>query len=300
MENKKETIQYHHIIQAVYDTAWIITRAKMTDIITFLDKKITGLNTQSDFSLQAKPTYQIQNGIALIPVFGVISQRVNLIQQFSGGTSTELLKLDIRAAMEDDEVIAVILDTDSPGGSVDDIANVSDLIYNFRSRKPIIAISNSLMASAAYWIGSAADRVIMGSPTAESGSIGVVAVHRDISKMEELEGVKTTEIYSGKYKRITSQYAPLTKEGEETIREKVDYIYSLFIEAVARNRGVSAGEVSEKMADGRLFTGQLAVDAGLADSMEDIDSLIKRLTTKSKPSTTIGTRREINMGEDTL
>lgn len=272
------------IIEAVYDRPWAITREKLTDIVDFLDKRAQGLSIDvSAFDNGTeKGAYQVKDGVAVIPVFGVMSQKMNLMQRISGGVSTEILRRDIQDAIRRSDVKAIILDMDTPGGAVEDIPVLSDFIYAVRGQKPIVAVANSSMASAGYWIGSAADRVIMASATAISGSIGVVAVHRDISKYEEKQGIKTTEITAGTYKRIVSQYRPLSEEGEEVLQRHADYIYSLFVEAVARNRGISIDEVLSNMADGKLFIGQQAVDAGLADDVESFDSVFTRLAEGKK------------------
>jgi len=109
------------------------------------------------------------------------------------------------------------------------------------------------------------------------GSIGVVATHVDVSRAESARGVKTTEITAGKYKRIASSYEPLSAEGRASIQEQVDAIYEGFVEAVADGRGVSVRTVLSKMADGRVFIGKRAVDAGLADGVLSRDALIEQL-----------------------
>jgi len=134
------------------------------------------------------------------------------------------------------------------------------------------------MASAAYWIGSAADAVYISGDTSQVGSIGVVAAHMDISKAEEMIGVKTTEITAGKYKRIASRHAPLSQEGRQTMQEMVDYVYSAFVGDVAKHRGVSEEQVLEQMADGRIFFGRQAVNAGLVDGVSTMEELIGKLS----------------------
>jgi signal peptide peptidase SppA len=131
-----------------------------------------------------------------------------------------------------------------------------------------------MMASAAYWIGSAADQVYIGADTAAVGSIGVVASHTDYSRREEMLGIKTTEIYAGKYKRIASEHQPLSADGREYMQETVDYLYSVFVGEVAKQRGSDPETVHQNMADGRIFTGQQAVSAGLVDGVSTLDQLI--------------------------
>lgn len=220
--------------------------------------------------------YDVVNGVAILGLDGVLAKKMNLFMQISGGTSTQIAANDFRAALNDSDVSAIILAIDSPGGTVDGTQELADLIYASRDQKPIIALADGMMASAAYWIGSAASKIFMSSDTATIGSIGVVAAHMDVSRAEDMRGVKTTEITAGKYKRIASQYGPLTPEGRATMQDQVDQTYSVFVNAVARNRGVSADTVVQDMADGRVFIGQQAIDAGLVDGVSTLDALIAR------------------------
>ncbi len=218
--------------------------------------------------------YEVVEGVAIIPIDGVIAKRMNLFTQISGGVSTDLLARDFKAAVNDPSVKAIVLAIDSPGGTVDGTVDIARLVYESRGIKPIVAYTDGIMASAAYWIGSAADKVYIGNDATLVGSIGVVATHQDISKAQELAGVKTTEVYAGKYKRIVSQYAPLSEAGQAYLQDRVDYLYSVFISAVADNRGVAVEKVLKVMADGKVFSGRQAVEAGLVDGVATLDALI--------------------------
>jgi len=214
---------------------------------------------------QDKDNYQILNGIAVIPITGIIAKRMNLFTQISGGVSTQLIGRDITDALAAPDVRGIILDIDSPGGTVDGTQELAQLILQGREIKPIVAYSDGMMASAAYWIGSAAHKVYISGDTVHIGSIGVVATHVDYSAYDKKRGLKRTEIYAGRYKRIASQTKPLSKEGKQSIQDQVDYLYSIFIDSVAQNRGVGAQTVLNNMADGKIFIGQQAIQAGLVD-----------------------------------
>ncbi|MBS0364911.1 MAG: signal peptide peptidase SppA [Proteobacteria bacterium] len=238
--------------------------------------------------------YDLIEGVAVVPMVGVLAKRMNLFTAISGGTSMQLLADAISQAVADPLARGVILAVDSPGGTVDGSQELSDLIFALRSSKPIVALADGMMGSAAYWIGSAAQAVYATSTTAQVGSIGVVATHQDVSGAEAQSGVKTTEITAGKYKRIASEYAPLTPEGRQAIQDQVDYTYSIFVDAVARNRDASVDSVLENMADGRVFMGQQAVDAGLADGIATLSQLITRMNAgQFDPVTTKETTMDI-------
>lgn len=226
---------------------------------------------------QARELYQNVNGVAVIAVEGVIAKKMNLFMDVSGGTSTQILGDAVRQALDDPSVQALVLNIDSPGGSVDGTQEVARQIFAARGQKPIVAYTDGMMASAAYWIGAAADQLYVSGDTTEVGSIGVVATHVDVSKMQEARGVKTTEIVAGKFKRVASSYAPLSDMGRATIQEQVDHVYSVFVQDVAAFRGVTPETVIKDMADGRIFLGQTAVTQGLVDGQRSLDSLLREL-----------------------
>lgn len=220
-------------------------------------------------------SYQVQDGVAIINIDGVIAKRANLFSQISGGVSTELVGRDLQSAMADAAVHSIILSIDSPGGTVDGTQTLANAVS--AATKPIVTLASGTMASAAYWIGSAANSVYITDSTTIVGSIGVVATHQDISKAQEQQGIKTTEVFAGQYKRIASNYAPLSKEGRQTMQDQVDYNYGIFVNAVAAQRKVSVDTVLADMADGRIFIGQQAIDAGLVDGVSTLGALVAQL-----------------------
>lgn len=221
--------------------------------------------------------YVVDQGVAVLSVEGVIAKRANMFSDISGGVSTQLLERDLQAALNDPAVHSIILSTDSPGGSVDGTQALASKVRAGTAQKPIVTLASGMIASAAYWIGSASSAVYLADGTTVSGSIGVVANHTDYSKARAERGVKVTEITAGKYKRIASDNAPLSKEGLQYMQAQVDYYYSLFVNDVATQRGVSVDTVLADMADGRIFIGQQGVDAGLADGIQSMAQVIALL-----------------------
>lgn len=215
---------------------------------------------------QHKP-YQVSDGVALLALDGVIAKRMNLFTRICGGVSTDLVGRDLAAALADREVSAIVMAIDSPGGTVDGTPELAEQVFRARSVKPVLAHSDGMICSAAYWIGAAAERVAISSDVVMAGSIGVVAKHVDISEAEAKRGVKTTEICAGTYKRIASQYEPLSAAGRQNIQEVVDHVYAVFVDAVGSYRGAEPGVVLERMADGRVFHGRQAIEAGLVDGV---------------------------------
>jgi len=223
--------------------------------------------------------YQNIGGVAVIPVSGVIGKKMNMMTQISGGASTQLIERDIKAALSDSEVNSILLHFDSPGGTVDGTQNLSDVVSMASSIKPTIAFADGMMASAAYWIGSAANQVVASSKTTQIGSIGVRTSHVDVSKANASAGVTVTDIYAGKYKAIATENAPLSKEGKAYMQDHVDQLYTIFVDAVAANRGVSAKKVLSDMADAKLFLAEEAQKAGLIDHIATLETTISNMQT---------------------
>lgn len=219
--------------------------------------------------------YQLSGDVAVIPIEGVLGKKMNMLMQVSGGSSTQIIAEDFRAALADPEVSSILLLIESPGGTVDGTQDLARLIYESRGEKPIIAFGEDMMASAAYWVGAAADRVYLANGTTNVGSIGVVTTHEDWSKYEEQIGVDVTEIYAGKYKRIVSEHEPLSDDGRQTLQAMVDYVYSVFVDDVARFRGKTPEQVLAEMADGRIFIGAQGVAAGLADGIMSLEQAVE-------------------------
>jgi signal peptide peptidase SppA len=265
-------------IQAIYSTHLRGEKIDIKGIEAMLGKPLNN---------EKKP-YQEIDGVAIIDINGIISKRMNMFTQISGGVSSQIAMKDFRQAFDDPEIKAIILLIDSPGGTVDGTEDLANTIYEARQQdvKPIVTFADGLMASAAYWIGAAADRIYISGDTAQVGSIGVVATHIDYSQYEAKIGIKTTEIYAGRYKRITSEYEPLTNEGRQYLQNRVDYYYSIFANTMARFRPeklqIPEDDGVIPWADGKVFIGNQAIDNGLVDGVSTFDRLIEMLSQDGK------------------
>lgn len=226
---------------------------------------------------ESKP-YEVVDGVAILDVSGVLAKGMSMFMRVCGGTSTAYLQRDLQMALDDPTVKAIILNVDSPGGAVDGTQELAQAVFSARERKPIVSLADGTMASAAYWIGSAASEVFIVSDTTAVGSIGIITTHVDRSQAEAVSGVKTTPIYSGKYKATGHPYAPLSEEDKALIQSRLDHIYTVFVESIAQFRGVSVDTVLSQMAEGQVFLGKQAIDAGLADGVSSLADLIARLS----------------------
>lgn len=234
--------------------------------------------------------------VAVIPVFGTIAHRAHTVQQVSGagGTSTELLGRAIDVAARNPEVGAIVLDIESPGGAVAGTPELVDRIYEARASKPIVAVANAQAASAAYWIGSAASEFIA-TPSAQVGSVGVLAVHEDRSAQLSAEGRRFTFIHAGRYKVEGNSAEPLTDEARASIQSMVDEAYGTMVRSIARNRGSSPEAVRKDYGEGRMFSAQDALARGMIDRIATLDETIARMANPRRRSRLAASNNAIRM-----
>jgi signal peptide peptidase SppA len=224
--------------------------------------------------------YRRQGGsVAIIPIIGMIAHRMNLVSSVSGpggGTSIQMLQAQLREALGNAGCRAIVLDVDSPGGAADCVPELAAEIYDARKQKPIIAVCNSMACSAAYWLACAASEVVC-TPSGHCGSIGVYVIHEDDSEALKKAGIKITIIKAGKYKIEGNSAEPLSREAQDAAQGRVDDIYRLFVNAVARCRGVSQRAVREGYGQGRSLLAADAVKQGLADRVASLDDVLSEL-----------------------
>lgn len=222
-------------------------------------------------------------GIAVIPLYGIVTQRGNMVDDVSGpgSVSTQQFAAALRQALADETVSQILIDIDSPGGSVYGVSELADEIASARTRKPVVAIANSLAASAAYWIGCSASEFYV-SPGGEVGSIGVWQAHFDYSQAFATEGVKPTLISAGKYKVEGNPYAPLDEEAQAFMQSRVDDYYTTFTKAVARGRGVPISQVRDGMGQGRVLGADAALAQNMVDGIATFDDVVKKMRRNAK------------------
>lgn len=220
-------------------------------------------------------------GIAVLPLYGVVTQRGNMVDDISGpgSTSTQQFTSALRQVLADDTVGQILIDIDSPGGSVYGVAELASEIVKARAQKPVVAVANSLAASAAYWIGCSASEFYV-TPGGEVGSIGVWQAHFDYSKALEEEGVKTTLVSAGKFKVEGNPYVPLDPEAQAFMQSRVDDYYNAFIQAVAVGRGVSVDDVRNGMGEGRVLGADAALAQRMVDGIACFDDVLARMQAK--------------------
>lgn len=231
-------------------------------------------------------------GIAVLPLYGVITQRGNMVDDISGpgSTSTQKFTSALRQVLADDTVAQILIDIDSPGGSVYGVSELAAEIMKARTQKPVVAVANSLAASAAYWIGCAAGEFYV-TPGGEVGSIGVWQAHFDYSKALEDEGVKPTLISAGKFKVEGNPYVPLDLEALSFMQSRVDDYYNAFAKAVAKGRGLTVNDVREGMGEGRVLGADAALTAKMVDGVATFDEVLAKMQKTARSAQPVGASR---------
>ena len=279
---------HRRLIRAVSETAWAILPSKLAAILELVSLRAEGYKfSEEEVRERIGAARQPRNepvgasgGVAVLPLYGVIAPKANLMSEISGGTSLERFVADFRELMGNDQVSTILLDIDSPGGSVDLVPEVAAEIRAARGRKQIVAVANTTAASAAYWLASQAGELVV-TPSGEVGSIGVFAAHQDISGLQEKAGVKTTLISRGEFKTEGNPFEPLSEEARQAIQETVDEFYGMFVADVARGRSVEPQAVVDGFGQGRMVTARDAIRAGMADRVATFDETLARLTGKT-------------------
>jgi signal peptide peptidase SppA len=234
--------------------------------------------------LSEEKLYSVENGIAVIDISGPLSKKLGFLSFLFGGASYQTALTAYQQALEDRAIDGIALRIDSPGGSLNGLEALSEFIFENRDKKPSVAYADGAMLSAAYWIGSSASKVVA-SRTASVGSIGVLMVHQDFSEYEKMRGIKTTYLSAGRYKAIGNDSEPLGETARSVFQEKLDYLYRIFVDAVAQARGVDI-EKGFSMADGRVFIGEQAKESGLVDAVGDFKTALD-IVSGDQPKTSI-------------
>jgi capsid assembly protease len=291
-----DEIKYRRVIEAVTEMPWAILPAKLAMIQGLLSLRAQGYRLTPDEiraqlaeiephqEIEAATSgsgYRLHRNVAIIPLLGTIVPRMGTLAEFSGATSVQRTALAFRAALNDPDVGSIVFDVDSPGGQVGGVEELAQEIFGARGNKPVTAVANTLAASAAYWLASAADELVI-TPSGEVGSIGVFAMHEDVSEALEREGVKVQLIAAGKYKVEGNPFQPLTEEARTAIQERVEEYYDAFVTAVARGRGVKKGDVRDGFGQGRVVGAKTAVSLGMADRVGTLEQTVSRMAGRSR------------------
>ena len=254
------------------DEPWAITSSALTTILDIAARQNAppeAVAAKLGRELQNSYRLEMRDGIAVLPVVGPLFRYANLFTQVSGASSYELLAKDFTQAVENPDVKAIVLNIDSPGGEVNGCAEFADMIHEARGVKPIVAYASGDAASGAYWIAAATDEIVV-SKTSALGSIGVVGVYRGNKGEDAVEVVSS----QSPYKRLD----PDTDDGRARLQKRIDAMADVFVDAVAKYRGVASSHVQNHYGSGDVFIGDAAVKQGVADRIGSFEKLLSELS----------------------
>ena len=220
--------------------------------------------------------------IAVVPVLGPMVKRGSFLDSLFGFGNYEDVQARFDSALNDPSVDAILLEIDSPGGEAAGAFDLADRIFAARGSKPVWAMANESAFSAAYAIGSAADKLFL-TRTGGVGSIGVLAAHVDQSGYDEKQGVKVTTITAGARKNDFNAHEPLSEDAAGFLQAEVNRLYGMFVDTVSRNRSLSSDAI--RATEAGLFFGDDAVKAGLADGVGTFESILQAFASTLTPTT---------------
>lgn len=279
-------MRYLHVLAAFASQPWALEQGYLSAAVSILASRAADAPRNEGRAIsdtKAREVARAEGGIAVMPVMGLISQRVDAMDEAcgGGGMSIEKAARSFRALVGADDVKAIILQFDTPGGGTYGVDEFATEIREARGVKPIIAQVDSLMASAGYWLGAAADEIVV-TPGGLAGSIGVYNVHQDVSAALAKAGIAPTLIREGEFKAETNGFGPLTAAGEEQLRSLVIDAANAFRDSVAASRGVSRKAVIEKFGDGKVFPAKDLVERGMADRIGTLQDTLARYGVPTK------------------
>ncbi|PAT41987.1 S49 family peptidase [Vandammella animalimorsus] len=274
-----------HLAARLFGVPLAIHRPKLDVILAVLGPRLglQDLAIPNSFSPTARPVAASSPGVAVIPIHGTLVRRTVGLEAESGLSSYTTIAAQLEAALANPSVEAILLDVDSPGGESGGVFDLADRIRSASRIKPVWAVANDMAFSAAYALASAASRVFI-SRTGGVGSIGVIAMHVDQSVKDAKEGLHYTAVFAGERKNDLSPHEPMSSQAHAFLRAEVDRLYALFVQTVARHRGLEPAAVQDTEA--ALFFGQAAVDKGLADAVGSFDEALAALTASISPQPT--------------
>lgn len=264
---------YPHILSKVYGEPWLITSEKHSAIRAVLSSHLgesAGDLFRKDDPFNS-PDEPIKTGATMIiPIHGIIGNRLSNLEMMCGGCNLDIIRSHLSVAASDPGVERVILDIDSPGGTINGIPECGEQIAALAEDKEVFAFTETMMCSGGYWLGSQASEIFC-TGSARVGSIGVYSIFEDWSEALKEEGVKINAISAGEMKLAGAYFKPMTDKERAMFQERTDKIYAQFKAVVLASR-----KVSDEYMQGQVFDGEESALYGLVDATVDtIEDLIR-------------------------
>lgn len=289
MANDKRPAQ--RVLNAIANERWAILPESLQTIVDIASREhvpdFDAVLAKRGRPLGEDMRASVRGSTAVIPITGPIFRYANIFTMISGATSVEETASELRAALDNPLVESVVLEINSPGGQVTGVSELAQMIRS--AEKPVIAYVDGMAASAAYWIASAASLVVI-NDTALLGSIGVV------TQIGLSDDKNTVEIVSTQSPRKRTDVR--TDDGRAQVQATTDELAQVFIDTVARHRGVTAATVMSDFGGGGLLIGQSAVNAGMADEVGALETLLLSLSTRGSTTMTAKTMTREQIAAD--
>lgn len=275
---------YERILAAVAGQPWAIEPAAGRQLAAILNRRMhegkaspEGLAEAREIAAgrQKRKAKAPPGGVALIPLYGVMVQRADWFMETSGMLSTDQIGQLVDQAAADPGIEAIVMDVDSPGGSVFGTEELARKVTAAAKQKKTIAVANSMAASAAYYVASQASELVV-TPGGLVGSIGVVVFHTDESEKLKMAGESVTVVGSSETKIAGADPGPLSPAGRAHLESIVSGYFDLFVKAVARGRNTTQTRVREEFGDGGMVLAEAAVKRGMADRVGMLDDVLGR------------------------
>jgi capsid assembly protease len=218
--------------------------------------------------------FDVVDNVAVIPVEGTLVYKGAYIGESSGETSYQGLQVQIKRAMNNDAIRAVVFEVDSYGGEVSGVFETTEMIAALSAKKPTLAILTDYAYSAGYLLASAARQIVM-PEFGGAGSIGALIVHLDLTKKLEKDGVTATLIRAGQNKTEGSPFEPLQDDMRGQYQAIVDAVRVRFTETVGRNRGMRLPAARAMQTEARGFNATQSLEMGLVDGIGDPNQMFE-------------------------
>ena len=268
-----------HVLARISAEPWALQESTMQAFVRVASRTpgagefqalAASMETQDDDT----PWLQVRDGVAIVSVIGPIFRYSSWILEICGGASYARISDAFNQSLADPRVKAIVLDINSPGGQVDGCSELAEMIFAARGRKPIVAYVGGSCCSAAYWLATACDEIVV-SRSAMVGSIGVMIVALDASVAMEQAGIKEIAIVSSQSPNKRADLA--TDDGKALVQQLVDDLADVFVSSVAQYRGIEVDTVLSDFGQGGVLVGQRAVAAGMADGLGAFEDVVQEL-----------------------
>lgn len=219
-------------------------------------------------------------GTAVVPIQGLLKKQMSLADVYYGANVTgyDKLKQAVSDIYADETIENVVFVFDTPGGQAMGIQGVSEFIHSNKAGRNLYGLVSDMALSGGYWFGSVVDKLYLTGDMSVVGSIGVISLYEDVTKLLSDIGIKINEVYAGKQKTVGAYYKEMSEEDRVILQGEVNQIYDVFVNQVSKYRGLDPKAIRDTEAG--VYMGKKAIDMNLADDIVNYDKFINNLTSK--------------------